>query len=238
MADSEISRLSRLTAIITMLQSKRLITATAIAKKFNISIRTVYRDIRALEESGVPIRTEEGKGYALLEEYTLPPVMFTDNEANALITAEQLVSKNKDASFVKYYSEAITKIRAQLKHPAKDKAEFLSQRVVFRLNAAHEITSNYLSALQLAITNYTLVRISYQSENGEKSLTRIIEPFGLFSTNENWILVAYCQLRKENRAFRLDRIGDFKLLDIRFKPHDFTLHDYFDECRAKFIDNP
>jgi predicted DNA-binding transcriptional regulator YafY len=238
MPENEISRLSRLTAIITLLQSKKLITASFISKKFSISVRTVYRDIRSLEEAGVPIRTEEGKGYSLIEEYALPPVMFSEDEASALITADQFVSKNKDASFVKNYSDALIKIKALLKHAAKDKAEFLSQRIVFRQNATRQITSNYLSSLQLAITNYRLIKMWYHSENSDKPVERTIEPFGLYSTNENWILVAYCQLRKENRAFRLDRIRELKLLDMTFKPHNFTLQDYFDECRAKFFGNP
>ena len=77
----EKTRLSRLTAILIQLQSKRLITSTELADKYGVSIRTIYRDIRALEEAGVPIYTEEGKGYSLSEGYRLPPVMFTEEEA-------------------------------------------------------------------------------------------------------------------------------------------------------------
>jgi len=86
-------RLARLTAILTQLQSKKLITARDIAEKHEVSIRTVYRDIRTLEKSGIPIVTEEGKGYSIMEGYKLPPVMFTEDEANALITAEQIIAR-------------------------------------------------------------------------------------------------------------------------------------------------
>src|ERR1700748_527364 len=112
MIDNELKRLSRLTAILIQLQSSKLTTASNLAKKFDVSVRTIYRDIKALEQAGVPILTEEGKGYFLMDGYKVPPVMFTESEANALITAEQLVLKNKDASFVKEYSEAICKIKA------------------------------------------------------------------------------------------------------------------------------
>ncbi len=88
-------RLTRLTAILTQLQSQRLLTAIEMAKKHNISIRTVYRDIRTLEKSGVPIVSEEGKGYSIMDGYKLPPVMFTQEEANALITVEQLIKKTQ-----------------------------------------------------------------------------------------------------------------------------------------------
>ena len=98
MNDNDTKRLSRLTAILTQLQTKRLLTSTTLAEKFGVSVRTIYRDIRALEQAGVPILTEDGKGYTLPEGYKIPPVMFTENEANALITAEQLVLKNRDSS--------------------------------------------------------------------------------------------------------------------------------------------
>ena len=77
MKDNNLKRLSRLTAILTQLQSKRIVTATSLAEKFDVNVRTIYRDIKALEESGVPIYTEEGKGYSLVEGYRIPPVMFT-----------------------------------------------------------------------------------------------------------------------------------------------------------------
>ncbi|MEO7046774.1 MAG: HTH domain-containing protein, partial [Ferruginibacter sp.] len=99
MNDNDTKRLSRLTAILTQLQTKRLLTTSELAKKFSVSSRTIYRDIKALERAGVPILTEEGKGYSLMEGYRIPPIMFTESEANALITAEQLIRKNKDASF-------------------------------------------------------------------------------------------------------------------------------------------
>ena len=88
MNENETSRLSRLTAILLQLQSGRLVTAVALAARFNVSVRTIYRDIRALEQSGVPVITEEGKGYLLMEGYRIPPVTFSEREANALITAE------------------------------------------------------------------------------------------------------------------------------------------------------
>ena len=142
--DNETKRLSRLTAILTILQTKRLLTASELAIRFSVSNRTIYRDIKALEQAGIPILTEEGKGYSLMENYRIPPVMFTETQANALITAEQLVLKNKDASFIKEYSEAISKIKSILRNNTKDKANLLSNRIVFRKNAENDRTSNYI----------------------------------------------------------------------------------------------
>lgn len=230
----DIKRLSRLTAILTQLQTKRLITASELAEKFLVTKRTIYRDIKALEMAGVPILVEEGKGYSLMEGYRVSPIMFTESEANALITAEQLILKNKDSSFVKEYSEAINKIKSVLRNNTKDKANLLSDRVVFRINSDNDSTSNYLSTIQLAMTNFKLIRIKYRSSSENKQFTeRTIEPFAIYSTQENWLLIAYCRLRKDFRAFRLDRILDLLTLNEQFEPHDITLQQYFESCKKK-----
>ena len=228
MDNTDTKRLSRLTAILTQLQTKRILTAPELAAKFSVSIRTIYRDIRALEQAGVPILTEEGKGYTLMEHYRLPPVTFTESQANALIIAEQLVLKNKDASFIKDYSEAIDKIKAVLNHSVKDKANLLSERTRFDQNLNRERNSNNLSELQFALTNFNLVKIEYINET-QKTSSRFIEPFALLSTQENWLLVAWCRLRKEFRYFRLDRIKKLELLSEKFTPHKMTLQEYFDK---------
>lgn len=225
---SDTTRLSRLTAILTQLQTRRLMTATSLADKFNVSVRTIYRDIRSLEQSGVPILTEDGRGYSLMEGYRVPPVTFTEPEANALILAEQLVLKNKDASFIKDYRDAIDKIKAVLKHNLKDKANLLAERTRFDQNMNRERTSNNLSSLQFSITNFTLVKMAYSNE-AEKASVRTIEPFALLSTQDNWLLVAWCRLRREFRYFRLDRIKSLEILPETFTPHNMTLQEFFDK---------
>lgn len=223
----EISRLSRITAILTYLQSKRLITASEMADKFEVSVRTIYRDIRALEEAGVPICTEEGKGYSLMEGYRLPPVSFTEQEANALITAEKFISRNKDASLVQHYGSAITKIKSVLRHTDKGKAELLSERVAFMLNFQKHTTSNHLSKVQVAITNFQTIQLHYHSISKDEVTQRRIEPLALYHTKENWILIAWCKLREENREFRLDRIKELTVLTETFSPRTFDLMGYF-----------
>lgn len=232
MEHSGISRLPRLTAILTCLQTKRLSTATELAEKFAVSVRTIYRDIRALEAAGIPIFTEEGKGYSLVDGYRLPPVSFTESQANALITAEQLVLRNKDASFVKEYTEAITKIKAVLKENTKDKADLLSKRIAIRNNLQNSSTSNNLSVVQLALTGFNLIEIAYRDEQAQETI-RVLEPFALYSTQENWILIAFCRLRNDYRTFRLDRILQLQTLSEKFEPHKMSLAEYFEICRTK-----
>ncbi len=219
-------RLSRLTAILTQLQSSRIVTAKVLAEKHNVSIRTIYRDIRTLEKSGVPIITEEGRGYRMMDGYSLPPVMFSEDEANALITAEQLINRNKDISFVEQYKSAIEKIKALLKGPQREKAHLLTERVYFRNNYKNEKSSSYLMQIQLALTNFQVLKIEYLSSKQVRT-TRKIEPFALYSTQENWLLVAFCRLRKEFRVFRIDYIQKVSNTLEQFESHNMTLDEYF-----------
>lgn len=227
MYDLETKRISRLTAILTQLQTKRLLTATQLADKFSVTVRTIYRDIRTLQQAGVPIVTEEGKGYTLMEHYRLPPVTFTESEANALITAEQIILKNKDISFIKAHSEALAKIKAVLKHSIKDKANLLSERVHI-INTDHETTSGNLSALQFALTNYHLTEITYTNQANE-TINRTVEPFAIISTQGNWLLLAWCCFRNNFRFFRLDRIKKLEVLTKKFEPQKITLQEYFEQ---------
>lgn len=222
-----IKRISRLTAILTQLHTKRIVTAASLSEKFGVSTRTIYRDIKALQKAGVPVFTEEGKGYTLMDGYKLPPIMFTEKQANALILAEQLVLKNKDASLIRDYSEAIDKIKSILKYSTKDKANLLSNRTQYKQVIHQERSSSNLSDLQNALTNYNIVKIHYTNEEG-RATNRLIEPFAILST-ENWLLIAWCHLRKEFRFFRLDRIQKVEILVEKFEPHNLTLQEYFDQ---------
>jgi len=230
-------RLARLTAIITQLQAKRTVTATEIAQKYNISVRTVYRDIRTLEESGIPIVTVEGKGYSMMEGYRLPPVMFTEEEANAIITAELLVLKNKDKSLIDHFHNAVTKIKSTLRDSQKISADLLFKRIQIRDNKENENTSNYLIQLQSYISNFQIIKINYISQDNQQS-ERLIEPFALYTTQNNWILIAFCRKRNDFRAFRLDRIVNLQTTYEHFKPHKITLEQYLEKCRKKFMDTP
>ncbi|WP_111309934.1 helix-turn-helix transcriptional regulator [Confluentibacter sediminis] len=241
MKDHDIKRISRLTAILTQMQTKRLLTATELADKFAVSVRTIYRDIKALEQAGVPILMQEGKGYTLMEGYKIPPVMFSESEANALITVEQLVNKNRDSSLIKEYTGAINKIKAVLRYSTREKIELLSKRVAISPAISGSNTSNSLMLIQNALTKFQVLNITYQGENLKGKTERPIEPFALYySLQENWTLIAYCRLRMDYRMFRLDRILKIQQTDLKFLPHKLTLQEYLAEKEKKFNtpDNP
>ena len=228
MEEKEKPRLSRLTAILTQLQSKRIVTARLLAEKHNVSLRTIYRDIRTLEKSGIPIVTEEGKGYSIMEGYHLPPVLFSEDEANALITMEQLAIKNKDQSLVDNITSALEKIKAILRYSQKGNADLLAERVYFSGNNNEEKTSDNLMQIQSAITQYKVLTIDYLSSE-KKLTTRSIEPFAIYSIHGDFLLVAFCRLRNDFRHFRIDFIENITTEKLIFNPHNMTIKEYFEK---------
>lgn len=232
MEEKEKPRLSRLTAIITQLQSKRIVTAKFLAERHKVSIRTIYRDIRTLEKSGIPIVTEEGKGYSIMEGYHLPPVLFTEDEANALITIEQLVIKNKDQSLSENVSSAMEKIKSILRYSQKGNVDLLADRIYFGGNHKEEKTSNNLMQIQSAIIHFQVLKMDYYSSD-KKHTTRDIEPFAIYSVNGNFLLIAFCRMRNEFRVFRIDFIERLLTQNETFSPHNMTMQEYFENYVQK-----
>ncbi len=224
------SQLPRLISILTLLKSKRLLTASELAKKFDVSIRTVYRDIRKLEEAGVPITTIEGRGYSLMEGYAVAPVQFTEKQANALITAEHLINQSKDVSFIQDFNEALTKIKSVFRTSIQEKSELLQSKIHIFNPTYENISSNALSEIQLAITNFDFIEINYRKANDTNITFRKIEPYAMYSTQHKWILIAWCHLRQDYRSFRVDRIQHFKILQEKFEDRKFNLQAYFRSC--------
>lgn len=236
MDDSEkIPRLSRLTAILLKLQTRPMVTVKQLAKQHGVSTRTIYRDIAALEQSGVPIVNLENGNYSLVEGYTIPPVMFTTAEANALIVAQKIIARTKDTSLIEAFSKATDKIKAVLRNAEKEKANFLSERIIIGENWSNERTSDFLSDLKESLTNFKVVKIHYTKENDPEATERCIEPFAIYRNPEdNWVLIAWCRLRDEFRNFRLDRIQQLQILDEHFPPHKISMEEYVELQRKKY----
>lgn len=222
------NRLDRLTSILIQLQSKRLTTAREIANRFEVSNRTVYRDIQTLRVAGVPIGEEEGRGYFLVEGYRLPPVMFTMEEARALLTTSKILNYHTEDSLKHNYESALLKIKAVLSLKEKDKLEFLDSRIGFQKPWAP--ASLYLDRIQHSITECQKLKIKYQSKTGEQITERILRPYAVYFSGAVWTTIAFCELRQEIREFRLDRIKELKLQQAHFKPDkSFCIEHYLEE---------
>jgi predicted DNA-binding transcriptional regulator YafY len=222
-------------ATILFLQGRRVVKAEDIASHFEISLRTVYRDIAALGEAGVPIQGEAGVGYSLMKGYHLPPVAFTTEEASALFTSGKLVAHLTDASLHKQMEGALMKIRSVLPRDHQDYLDRLDRStevVNGSINPVPRLAAETLIPVQRAIANKHTLAIEYHGGKNGEVTRRNVEPLGLLYYADNWHLIAYCRLRKDFRDFRTDRIRKLQLSGERFAGHeDFSLKEYLETSR-------
>jgi len=228
------NRVDRLMAMVVHLQGRRLVRAEDIAAHFEISVRTVYRDIVALGEAGIPIMGEAGVGYGLAKGYHLPPVMFTAEEASALFMGGKLVDYLTDASLRKQMESALLKIRSVLPRDRQDYLDRLerSTAVVARGHALAPIprlSSHALIPIQRSLAERRVLAIEYHGAQRREVTMREVEPLGLVYYSDNWHLIAYCRLRRDVRDFRTDRICRIESRGEVFSGHaEFSLKRYLE----------
>jgi predicted DNA-binding transcriptional regulator YafY len=235
------NRIDRLMGIITLLQSKKQTTLSQLANHFEISERTVFRDLRALTEIGVPIQFEAEKGYSVRQGFFLPPVSLTVDEANALSLAEPLIVRFADKSVQQHYGSAMEKIKMVLGRSQREKME------VTQAGTAHFIpdhyahlmpSSDFLTPLQNAIINRTIVKLEYINQEDRHSV-RDVEPIGLTFYSLNWHLIAWCHTKNEYRDFRTNRIQKIQISLELFRKNDhISLNDYIEQVQKKILDHP
>ncbi|MFI5161811.1 MAG: helix-turn-helix transcriptional regulator [Sphingobacteriales bacterium] len=223
------NRIDRISAILIQLQSRRVVKASDIAERFGMSLRTVYRDIKTLEEAGIPLIGEAGVGYSIMDGYRLPPVMFTREEATAFLTAEKLMEKLTDPSSDENYKSAMYKIRSVLRMAEKDFLENIDGHIeVFksRRSPGVKLDLNPLQIILRGIGERTALSIHYFAFHSQKKSERCIEPVGVFYQDSYWHLIAWCRLRQDYRDFRLDRISNISLTGERFRTQHPNLNEY------------
>jgi predicted DNA-binding transcriptional regulator YafY len=225
------NRIDRLTAILIQLQTKRIVKAEEIANRFEISLRTVYRDVKALMEAGVPIGSEAGKGYFIVDGYHLPPVMFNQEEASAMLMAGKLVEKLTDQSIRKAFESALLKITSVLNESEKDHLENLQSAVhVYRSprETEEKFPDNFLTDIQRAVVKKEVIEIEYHANYSEEFTKRELEPIGLFFYSGGWHLIAWCRMRNDYRDFRADRIKSLVSTNKKFENNNLlSLQEYF-----------
>lgn len=217
-------------AMVLHLQGRRVVRAEDLATHFEISVRTVYRDLDALAEAGVPIVAEAGVGYSLLKGYHLPPVMFTAEEAGALFFGEKLVEQFTDASLRRQMEGALLKIRSVLPRDHQDRLDRLGRTTVVTSRPSEDtprLTSEALVHLQRAVAERRVVALDYLGGARQEVTRRAVEPLGLVYYANNWHLIAHCRLRGDMRDFRTDRIQRLEMLEERFDGRDeFSLSEF------------
>ncbi|UIR57715.1 YafY family transcriptional regulator [Sphingobacterium sp. SRCM116780] len=218
-----LNRFDRILAILIQLQSKKTIKAQELAERFEVSLRTIYRDIKSLIAAGIPIIGEAGVGYELVEGYKIPPMMFSKAEITSFVAAEKLVYKFIDQELKNHFSAALYKLKSIVRSADKDWMETIDKHVVMKSNQHSQLSSalpNTLTVLFQSIAQKNILEISYQATYQQESIQREIEPIGVFHENNHWYIYAFCLVRNDYRQFRTDRISNIKILDqTQFKQH-------------------
>lgn len=231
------NRTNRLTAILIHLQSRKIVKAQDIASRFHISLRTVYRDVQALNEAGVPVIGEAGVGYSIMEGYRLPPVMFTSAEATAMLAAEKLVERLTDPVMAEQYRNALYKIRAVMRGADKDQLEVLDENISSLPDPwlpEHRYNHNHtLQDILRAIAAKTILNIRYQKAYDDAQTFRTAEPVGVFQQAGQWYLIAWCRLRGDYRNFKVNRILELQPGAEPFHKQHPTLKQYLKQVKQE-----
>lgn len=207
-------RADRLFQIVQLIRGRRLTTADYLAQRLEVSMRTVYRDIAALVQQGVPIEGEAGVGYRMRAGFDLPPLMFSKQEAQALVASVRLSEARLDAALARQAENALGKILAVLPLDARAAAESLA--LYAPLPALDPATSAHLTALREATEARRKLRLGYLDLGGVRS-DRTVRPLACLFWGPVWTLAAWCELREDFRSFRVDRIETLAVLDATFR---------------------
>jgi predicted DNA-binding transcriptional regulator YafY len=217
------NRTDRLLAIVLELQGRGRQRAEDLAATFETSKRTIYRDIQALCESGVPVISVPGQGYSLMPGYFLPPLSFTTEEATMLLLGSDFMAQNFDAQYRSAAQSASRKIEGVLPERLRDDVHYLqhSIRFVSAGSFSHPAEHEKLQLLRRAIIERHTISFCYHTRHGHVNegtrTSREADPYGLLYLSNTWNLVAYCHLRQDRRNFRLDRMDDVRILPRTFQ---------------------
>jgi predicted DNA-binding transcriptional regulator YafY len=220
------NRIDRLFAITTRLLARGHLRAADLADIFEVSKRTIYRDITALSESGVPIVSLPGRGYSLVDGYFLPPLLLSTREATALVLGARLVAGHASTEISGAAEDAGAKLLAVMSDDARRELRELDD--VLDLAPAHEpharldLNEEKVRALWQAILERRVTTLRYVGRNRGGETVRQVEPLRLGYANAAWYLTAYCRVREEERAFRLDRIETLEVETARFRRRPVT----------------
>lgn len=223
------NRIDRLNAIVVHLQSKPRVTLDELEERFELSRRTLFRDVRSLIEAGIPIGGDAGEGYFIVEGYHLPPVVFNKEEAAAILMAGKFITQNADQATANAFEEALIKVKAVLRYADKDYLEQLDERVTVRSSASiakEGFPDSNLNIVQTALATQRVLRIAYHSNYKDEATEREVLPLGLVYYSSRWHLVGYCRLRQDMRDFRTDRMQKVEIINETFDPAEHP--DYRD----------
>ncbi|MCI0707835.1 MAG: YafY family transcriptional regulator [Ignavibacteriae bacterium] len=234
------NRTDRLLAIVLELQNKGTVRAEDLAGTFSVTKRTIYRDVQALSEAGVPVAAEPGVGYSLVEGYFLPPVNLTNDEAMMLVLGADFVSHSFGREYCDVASSASRKVEAVLSKPMRKEVQEQKRSMWFlSMNSQHKTHEvEILKRVRQAVLERKTIRFTYYkryAQEREGPLSREVDPYILWHISGNWLVGGYDHLRKATRSFRLSRIEKLEITEKQFsRPKNF-LKDFGENQKFDII---
>ncbi len=216
------------------LQNHHLVKGKELAEKFDVSLRTVYRDIRSLENAGIPIYGEAGVGFSLVEGNKVPPIRLEEKEAIAFMVAEKIITGMVDSKTSQDYLKGIEKIRGALGERVRDLMSIVDDSIQLISHQRQGKDHPFLGTLISTIASKRVITVLYQKLNSENAERRTLEPIGCYFRYSSWYLIAYCHLREAYRTFKLDRFQEIIEENQLF---DRSVHPSVKEYLARETEN-
>ena len=229
-------RFDRILQIFFLLQSKSVVTTEELKKRFEISLRTIYRDLKALEIAGIPIVNESGSGYSIMEGFRLQPSRFSQEEILSLMVAEKVMQKHETEFIKKHFEAALIKIKSSFQ--VHQKRDFLHLEDAIHLKndfKSNDYLPNIIDVLLNSTLKKKITHIDYLKSGDIHTVGRSVEPIGVFYEHSLWYLLAYCHLRKDYRNFRLDRIKKVVVLQENFTITHPPINEFRDKSLSENI---
>ncbi len=224
------NRSDRLFRIVQIMRNRRFVTAEYLAETLDVSMRTIYRDIRDIAKAGVPIRGEAGVGYQLERSASLPPMTFTAEEIEALVLGARMAVAWSDSELATAARSVLEKIEGMVPAPLR---EVLLKTALFAPSGpwTHARKLN-LDVIRTAVGERRKLAFDYVNADGQTS-RRIVRPLGLYFWGAKWSLAGWCELRKAYRSFRPDRMQDLEVLSERFDEESVDLDAFMTQRRIE-----
>lgn len=221
-----IKKFERIVHIFFLLQSRSVLPIEELMEKFQVTKRTIYRDLSMLERAGIPIVHNLGAGYSIVDSFRLPPARFTEGEVLSVMIAEKIMRNHETESVRRNFEQVLTKIKSSFHNCQKSEILHLQDKLLIKEKFdSKDYVPNIMDTLLKSSVQKKLTGILYRNAKGDQPSFRTVEPIGVFNENSNWYLLAYCHSRCDYRNFRLDRIQKLDVLEKYFEKEHLSVSE-------------
>lgn len=221
-----IKKFERIVHIFFLLQSRSVLPIEELMEKFQVTRRTIYRDLSLLERVGIPMVNSPGAGYSIVDGFRLPPARFTEGEVLRVMIAEKVMRNHETESVRRNFDQVLTKIKSSFHNHQKSEILQLQDKLLIKEKFdSKNYVPNIMDTLLKSSVEKKLTGILYKNAKGDQPSLRTVEPIGVFNENGNWYLLAYCHSRCDYRNFRLDRIQRLDVLEKYFEKEHLSVSE-------------